>query len=191
MDNSESGLDTLRHLFVLMLGLGMRESSGRYCEGRDMSADNVTADTAEAGIFQTSWNIRAASPEIPKLFKEYWADPNGFLREFQDGVSPKASDLINYGSGQGASYQFLAKYCPAFAAMVTAVGLRVLRQHWGPINRREAQLVPEADEMLREVQDIVTSGVTPTPPRPEPDQAEVTVKISKKGTVKVSIVQEL
>ena len=35
MRNDVSGLDTLRHLFVLMIGLGMRESSGRYCEGRD------------------------------------------------------------------------------------------------------------------------------------------------------------
>ena len=37
-DNSEDGIDTLRSLFVMLLGLGMRESSGRYCEGRDISA---------------------------------------------------------------------------------------------------------------------------------------------------------
>ena len=35
MRNDVSGIDTLRHLFVLMIGLGMRELSGRYCEGRD------------------------------------------------------------------------------------------------------------------------------------------------------------
>ena len=40
MRNDVSGIDTLRHLFVLMIGLGMRESSGRYCEGRDQSASN-------------------------------------------------------------------------------------------------------------------------------------------------------
>src|SRR5690348_1742885 len=38
MDNENAGADTLRHLFVLMMGLGMRESSGKYCEGRDTSA---------------------------------------------------------------------------------------------------------------------------------------------------------
>src|SRR5262249_44238717 len=38
MSNQTAGLDTLRHLFVLMVGLGMREASGVYCEGRDMSA---------------------------------------------------------------------------------------------------------------------------------------------------------
>ena len=52
MDNSAPGVDVLRHLFVLLTGLGMRESSGRHCEGRDMDAGNTGADTAEAGLFQ-------------------------------------------------------------------------------------------------------------------------------------------
>ena len=54
LESSGAGRDTLRHLFVLMTGLGMRESSGRACEGRDQSASNGTADTAEAGLFQCS-----------------------------------------------------------------------------------------------------------------------------------------
>src|SRR5262245_25913375 len=41
MWNNRDGLPTLRHLWTFLYGLGMRESSGRYCEGRDMSADNV------------------------------------------------------------------------------------------------------------------------------------------------------
>ena len=52
MDNSAPGVNVLRHLFVLLTGLGMRESSGRHCEGRDMDAGNTDADTAEAGLFQ-------------------------------------------------------------------------------------------------------------------------------------------
>jgi hypothetical protein len=32
---SATSLERLRRLFVLLLGLGMRESSGRFCEGRD------------------------------------------------------------------------------------------------------------------------------------------------------------
>jgi len=32
-DNTKDGVDTLRHLFVLLTGLGMRESSGRYKRG--------------------------------------------------------------------------------------------------------------------------------------------------------------
>src|SRR5215471_8638191 len=35
MDNSIAGADSLRHLWALILGLGMRESSGKHCCGRD------------------------------------------------------------------------------------------------------------------------------------------------------------
>jgi N-acetylmuramoyl-L-alanine amidase len=52
MQNDKAGPETLRHLFVLLIGLAMRESSGKYCEGRDPSADNVEAETAEAGLLQ-------------------------------------------------------------------------------------------------------------------------------------------
>jgi peptidoglycan hydrolase-like protein with peptidoglycan-binding domain len=156
MDTSHDGIDTLRALFVLLLGLGARESSGRYCEGRDMSASNVTADTAEASMYQTSWNIRSCSSAIPPLLNEYWANPNGFLPTFQEGVKLKADDLGNYGSGDGAKFQFLSKYSPAFHCFVTGVGLRYLRQHWGPINRHEVEIRHEADQMLLQVQHLIS-----------------------------------
>jgi hypothetical protein len=35
-------------------------------------------------------------------------------------------------------------------------GLRKLRQHWGPINRQEAEVRREADEMFAAVQELVT-----------------------------------
>ncbi len=152
MDVSEAGIDTLRALFVLMLGLGARESSGRYCEGRDMSASNVSADTAEASIYQTSWNIRSCSSHIGPLLQDYWANPNGFLPVFRNGVVPDSNDLGNYGTGDGAKYQFLSKFAPAFHVFVTGVGLRYLRQHWGPINRHDAEVKAEANEMLLAVQ---------------------------------------
>jgi peptidoglycan hydrolase-like protein with peptidoglycan-binding domain len=163
MDNSQDGIDTLRGLFVLMLGLGARESSGRYCEGRDMSADNVTADTAEASMYQTSWNIRSCSSSIPPLLQEYWANPNGFLPTFQKGVKLDKDDLGNYGSGDGAKFQFLSKYSPAFHAFVTGVGLRYLRQHWGPINRQEVELREEANDMLLDVQHLLSEDAAENP----------------------------
>ncbi len=156
MDNSMDGIDTLRGLFVLLLGLGARESSGRYSEGRDMSADNVTADTAEASLYQTSWNIRSCSSSIPPLLQEYWANPNGFLTTFKNGVDLKKDDLGNYGSGDGAKFQFLSKYSPAFHVFVSGVGLRYLRKHWGPINRNEVELKHEANEMFLEVQHLLS-----------------------------------
>jgi len=156
MDVSEDGIDTLRALFVLLMGLGARESSGRYCEGRDMSASNVSADTAEASMYQTSWNIRSCSSSIPPLLQEYWANPNGFLTTFQDGVKLNKDDLGNYGSGDGAKFQFLSKYSPAFHCFVTGVGLRYLRQHWGPINRKEVEIKREANDLLLQVQHLLS-----------------------------------
>jgi uncharacterized protein (TIGR02594 family) len=184
MTNDVAGIDTLRHLFVLLIGLGMRESSGKYCEGRDMSASNTASDTCESGLFQSSWNFSSASPEIPKLFDSYWSDPNGFLPTFAQDISPTSSNLDVYGSGKGAAYQWLAKFCPAFAAMSTAVGLRVIRAHWGPIGRKEVTITELADDLLLEVQNLLED--TPSPePAPEPEKA--TVAIVTTGDVVVTV----
>lgn len=158
MKNNKDGLDTLRHLFVLMIGLGPRESSGKYCEGRDLSADNVAADTAEAGLFQTSWNINTADSEIAGLLEDYWQNPVGFVDVFKDGATATKDNLNSYGKGTGARYQWLSRFCPAFHVFVTAVGLRLRRQHWGPINREEVTLKREADDLLQQVQSLVESG---------------------------------
>jgi hypothetical protein len=155
MNNSVAGVDTLRHLFVLLIGLGMRESSGKYCEGRDRSASNTTAETAEAGLFQTSYNARSASPLLPQLFEQYLANSSGFVEVFKEGVTCSPQDWENYGEGKGKEFQRLSKACPAFAAEFAAIGLRNLRKHWGPINRLEAEICPEADALLQEVQKIV------------------------------------
>ncbi len=150
-----SDADRLRALFVILTGLGMRESSGRYCEGRDRSASNTTADTAEAGLFQQSWDSRRANPEIEKMFRSYSKDSRGFLDIFKEGVLVKPGDLDNYGSGDGREFQFLCKLCPEFAVEVAAIGLRTLYTHWGPIVRHEAELVPAANALFKQVQAIV------------------------------------
>lgn len=158
MDNSISGVDTLRHLFVLLTGLGMRESSGQYCEGRDTTADNVTEDTAEAGLFQTSFNARKASPLLPKIFTQYQANPSGFVDVFKEGVRCSPAGLENFGSGDGKEFQRLCKECPAFAVEFAAVALRHVRKHWGPIKRRQAEVRPECDTLLRQVQAAVDAS---------------------------------
>ena len=158
MRNNASGRETLRHLFVLLLGLGMRESSGKHCEGRDRSASNTTAETAEAGLFQTSFNARSASPLMLTLFAQYSAKPSGFVEVFREGVRCSAASLENFGSGPGKEFQRLSKECPAFAAEFCAVGLRNIRKHWGPITRREAELIPHADAMLVEVQEVLEAS---------------------------------
>ncbi|MFG1294063.1 peptidoglycan-binding domain-containing protein [Xanthobacter versatilis] len=153
MDNSVAGPDTLRHLFVLLFGLGMCESSGRYDEGRDENAHNVEADTAEAGLFQMSWNMRTSSAEMPRLFQLYSRGAESFLPIFQEGVTPRNSE--NYGTGEGAAYQRLCKSCPAFAVETTAVGVRMRRTHWGTINDGKVEIRPEADLLFRCVQDLM------------------------------------
>jgi hypothetical protein len=158
MSNNTSGADTLRHLFVLLIGLGMRESSGKHCEGRDTSANNVTANTAEAGLFQMSFNARTASPLLPQLFTRYKANPSGFVDVFKEGVRCSAANLENFGDGDGKEFQRLCKECPAFAAEFAAVGLRHIRKHWGPINRKQAQVRPECDALLRDVQAAIDAS---------------------------------
>lgn len=64
MQNAAAGVDTLRHAYTLLIGLGMMESSGRYCEGRDVSECFATADSAEAGLFQTSFGAHVHSPAL-------------------------------------------------------------------------------------------------------------------------------
>lgn len=152
MSNGTDGADTLRHLFVLLIGLGMRESSGKYCCGRDISANNKQADTAEAGLFQMSFDANKASPLLPQIFSKYKANPAGFVDAFKEGVSCTPADLENFGSGDGMEFQRLCKTCPAFAAEYAAVALRNIRKHWGPIIRKQAEVRPEADTLLGQVQ---------------------------------------
>uniref|UniRef100_I2Q270 Uncharacterized protein n=1 Tax=Desulfovibrio sp. U5L TaxID=596152 RepID=I2Q270_9BACT len=154
MDNSQSGPDTLRHLFTLLLGLGMRESSGRWCEGRDMAAHNTASDTAEAGLFQTSWNAHEGNPLLLELYNSYASTvrPSSLFAIFNEGVRAKAADLENFGSGEGVNFQKLTKYCPEFAIIFAGIGLRNIRDHWGPINRQEAEIRPEANELFLAIQ---------------------------------------
>jgi hypothetical protein len=154
MSNERPGIDTLRHLYVLLLGLGMRESSGQHCEGRDQSASNTSSDTAEAGLFQTSYNAHVCHPCFDPLMEEFEREETvaGFGTVFAEGVSCSESDWDCYGSGAGFTFQDLCKRAPAFAVESCALVLRNLRQHYGPINRKEVELRREADNMFRAVQ---------------------------------------
>lgn len=155
--NAVSGLDTLRHLWVLLFGLGMRESSGRYCEGRDRAATNVGANTAEAGLFQTSWNIVSVDRDRLVALRDAYADRTDLIEIFKEGVTARASDLENFGAGDGLAYQRLAKTCPAFAAEFTALAMRSGRRHWGPLAKHAAALRPECDALFRAVSDLVVA----------------------------------
>jgi hypothetical protein len=161
MSNERSGIDTLRHLYAFMLGSAMRESSGKHCCGRDQSASNVQSDTAEAGMFQTSWNAHSASdPEFNSAMDEFSQSANKatcYLEAFDDEVSCSSSDWSCYGSGDGYDFQKLCKECPTFAVITHGLTLRNLCNHYGPVQRGEVELKREADQMFQEVQEYMES----------------------------------
>lgn len=157
MSNGQSGADTLRHLFTLLMGLGMRESSGRHCEGRDMAAQNVRAETCETGLFQFSYNSRRANALLPGLIQAYQGRED-FLTTFRRGVACDADSWENYGTGPGVGFQQLAKTCPAFAVEYGAILLRNRRKHFGPINEKKAELRPAADILFQEVRAYVEAN---------------------------------
>lgn len=157
IDTSIAGANPLRAVYVLGIGLGMRESSGRYCEGWDRSAGSSRSSSAgEAGVFQTSMDSMGISIELSKLYNEYKANPaRCFLDVFKQGVSCSSSDMSNLGTGAGADYQAFNKSCPAFAAEYAMTMLRIARTHYGPINRKEAQVNPACNTMLKQVQELI------------------------------------
>jgi hypothetical protein len=93
------------------------------------------------------------------LLEHYWDDPVGFLEVFASGIYPTASNLETVGSGNGAAYQWLAKFCPAFAVFVAAIGLRKRRQHWGPVNRKEVTLTAKARDLLIQIEAAVAEAI--------------------------------
>lgn len=169
MDNSVAGATTLRHLYTLLLGLGMQESTGRYCLGRYMVDPFNTADSAEAGPFQTSWGAHVHHPSLAPLFERYRLDASGCLLDvFSKEVSCKPREAKSWGDGDGADWQKLTKSCPAFATEYAAV---VVRAHgagktpkgrwtgeFGPLRQGKVELRRDCDEMLSEVQAYVAKN---------------------------------
>jgi hypothetical protein len=132
--------------YTLLIGLGLRESTGNFCSGRDTSASNLDAMTAEAGAFQSSYNSMRAHPKLREIFEFYKTHP-----ESCGETKPKCSSQ-NFGSGEGAEFQRLSKTCPQFVVLYNAFLIRVLRKHHGPIIRREAEVVPACRDMLKAVE---------------------------------------
>lgn len=152
------GEEPLLATYTIGMGLAMRESSGKYCEGWDTAAGaNRRSDEAEAGLFQFSLNSMSASLELKKLYDEYQqADPKRCLLDvYKQGVSCRAQSLL--GTGAGAEFQALVKKCPAFATEYAMTLVRMLRTHFGPLNRKEAQVVPVCESLLAQVQTLVNS----------------------------------
>lgn len=156
----QAGIEPLRALYTLGIGLGMRETSGTYCEGWDKAAGSARPSSAgEAGPFQTSYDSMALSPELSKLYTEYKSasSEHCFLDVFKEGASCNSNSIL--GTGPGADYQIFNKTCLAFATEYAMTMLRIARTHYGPINRMEAEVVPACEQLLKEVEDVVMSDI--------------------------------
>jgi N-acetylmuramoyl-L-alanine amidase len=176
MSNSEGGIGTLRHLFALMLGHGMRESSGQHCCGTDDSAAGAAGrppDEIEAGLFQTSYNAHTCCPQFDMTTEDYedgGDNCEGYFDAFAEGVTCDADDWRCYGSGAPYDFQLMCKNEPAYAMETCALVLRNRCNHYGPIKRKETELRADADELLLEIQSLIM--VEPPVPVPEPDDLE-------------------
>ena len=158
IDTYTAGDNAVKAIYTLGIGLGMRESSGSYCEGWDRSAgSNRSSAEAEAGLFQVSYDSIGASSELSRLYKEYQANTSRCgLEVFKQGVSCGSSSTL--GTGAGATFQKFNKACPAFAAEYGMTMLRVRRNHFGPINRQEAEVVPACHSLLKTVEQMVDAN---------------------------------
>ena len=106
------GIDTLRHLLMLM-NLGVRESSGIHCEGRDMSAENVSTSRNTEVDFpcNKAGTAKLCSDELQKLMDQYAScpSPQCGLEIFEKNVQCSSSDWQCYGSGDGYRFQRMMK----------------------------------------------------------------------------------
>jgi hypothetical protein len=154
MEIDHAGEETMQSLYALGVGLGMRESSGKYCEGWDTTASDQTASTAETGLFQVSYNSISATSELTKLYNEYKADESRcYLATYSEGAVCKTQSYV--GTGAGLDFQKFTRRCPAFAAEYAMTLARVLRKHWGPLNRKEAEVTANCNSMLEDVRRLV------------------------------------
>jgi len=163
MDNTTPGNDVTRSVFTLLIGLGMRESSGQFCCGRDMSASFTSADSAEAGLYQASYGSVATEDAVLSALYDRYANDHGEDKCFNSvfslggGDRCREDDYKNWGAStsMGYKWQALTKTCPAFATDWSAV---LLRSHggrlgeFGTTRRHEAEVIKPCSDMLEQVQ---------------------------------------
>lgn len=94
------------------------ESSWDYKEGRDMSASNTSACTAEAGLYQTSGNMNTFNAEAKEQLVPFMAKhcKNTSCLEFQRCTKEPIKAFV-HGHFMRAS--------------------RITNRHWGPMVRKE------------------------------------------------------
>lgn len=156
--------DRLVAVSTILLGLGMRESSGRHCDGPDTPEDRgppghpvaTTPDNAEAGLFQVSFDSIRKHADRQAVVDAY-AGRNDLMSVFAEGAGCErpAHWPAEVGTGDAAAFQRQMKECPLFAVVYSALLSRQLRAEWGPINRKKVEAKPEAVSLFTQIRDLV------------------------------------
>lgn len=145
--------------YTFLIGLGMRESSGKYCEGRDKSMSYVKHYEAEAGLFQIAYVAKTFNTEMMPIYEKYKAGKKSCeLETFKEGVKCSSYDAINHGEGAGVAWQDLTKKCPAFATEWGALMVRSMYTHFGPIKSKQVEFKNECRDMLKSVEQITKNN---------------------------------
>lgn len=148
--------ERLEVIYSLMLGSAARESSWRWCVGKDPGASNTSSETCEAGLYQTSYNSRSASPALPRLFAKYKSDKSGcFATEYKGATKCTDANLKNWGTGDGVEFQKLSKECQGFATEYHGIMLRTRRSHYGPINQKKSMIKQSCTKMFNQIRNKI------------------------------------
>lgn len=152
-----NGGERIKQTYTLLIGLGLRESSGQYGLGWDRSKlkdtppIQPTAINSESGAFQVSFDNNSKMPASAGLYAQYQAHPERCaLDVFKEGSDAIVQDFV--GSGPGYDFQHFMRYCPALQVDYAAAGIRVNRGQWGPLNRKEAEYYQPCEDMLSKVE---------------------------------------
>lgn len=156
--NPKDSTARLQTVYALMIGSAARESSWRWCVGKDPGASNTSSETCEAGLYQTSYNSRSADPVLPLLFEQFKKSSKGcFTVEYKGATTCSEANMKNWGGGEGVTFQKLSKDCPGFATEYHAAMVRVRRTHYGPINLKKSLIVPACVTMFEKVRQAVVA----------------------------------
>lgn len=153
-----TGGQRVKNTYTLLLGLGLRESSGQFGTGWDRSKlkdsppIQPTAINSETGAFQVSYDNNSKMPASAALYLDYVANPAFCGTAYQSGAIPQ--DFV--GTGPGYDFQHFVRYCPMLQADYAAAGIRVNRLQWGPLNRKEAEYYQPCEDMLSKIEVAIT-----------------------------------
>lgn len=162
----------LRKTFTMLIGLGMRESTGNYTLGRDYTAKGPqNSSQAETGIWQYSYDAIGSHPELRKIYEYYKKNPQECAADiYKEGLCDPSKGVCKnrtlsirtdgYITSPQAGYEFQKFFrgCPMAQAEYAAVMIRFNSRHFGPLNRKEVEYLPICEKMFESLEKNANCG---------------------------------